>query len=176
MTKPGKIHDRLSQDLLINSVVSIAIVDDPFEKGAKLKVLRSIRDDVLAALYSRSQIDDAQYRAGRDAERLFEASYVGRISGIDPSRIMVDGGQFPEAITDKQIQANRELTRAKFKLGDEGYLLVRDILGDRMSISKAAEKRDCAGERGTRYTGQRFRECLETLAMLWHYAGTRRRT
>lgn len=104
----SKIHDRMTGDLPINSVVSIAIVDDPLERGASLKVLRSTRDDPLAAIYSRSQIDDAQFRAGRDAERLFEAAYIGRISGIDPGRIMVDGGQFPEVITDKQIKANRE--------------------------------------------------------------------
>lgn len=175
MTKTEKIHDRQSHDLPINSVVSIAVVDDPLEHGAKLRVIRSTRDDPLAALYSRSQIDDAQYRAGRDVERLFEASAVGRISGIDPGRIVVDGGQMPEAITDKQIRASNELLRAKAKLGEEGYKLVRDILGDRLSVAKAAEYRGLMGERGSRYTGQRFRECLETLALLWHYAGTRRR-
>ncbi len=167
----SRIHERLSEDLPINSSVSIAIVDDPLERGAKLKVLRSIRDDPLAGLHSRQQIDDAQLAAGREWQRHFEGAAVGQIRAIDPTKDAVDGGRFPDPLTDKFSKSIKELELAAIALGHEGAALVMDILGQRISIRDAAEKRGLFTKSGWEYTGRRFRECLESLARLWGYAG-----
>ena len=46
-------------------------------------------------------------------------------------------------------------------------MLVRDILGERLSLADAARRRDWDGERGINYAGRRFRDALDTLAGLW---------
>lgn len=173
---PGEtVHDRKASELPINAVVSIAIVDDPYsDKGEKIEVLRSIRDDPLEGMKARRQVDDAQYLAGREWQKFNEQACVGSIRAIDPTKEAVDGGQMPEPITDKQIKAFHQLYEADRELGAAGKTLVRDILGfDRLSIAAAAAKHGFSGEREINYIGRRFRECLETLAKLWGFAGKR---
>lgn len=169
-----KIHERHSLHLPINSVVSVAIVDDPYSLvGEKLEVLRSVRDDPLAGMYSRRQIDSAQFVAGRQWQQHYEAAEIGAMQAIDPARPAVDGGRIPEPITDRQIRALRELALADKKLGSEGCALVRDVLGFRLSIHQVAEKRQATAQREIDYLGRRFRECLETLAALWGFTQPR---
>lgn len=166
------VHSRLSQDLPINSRVSIAIVKDPYSQvGEQIRVLRSVRDDPLAGMFSRSQIDQAQLEAGRRWQKHHEESEIGSIRAIDPGKEAVDGGRMPEALSDRQIDAFRALAIADAKLGQEGCALVRDVLGHRLTIAAAAHKRGMSGESEMKYIGKRFRECLETLAVLWEFAG-----
>ncbi len=170
--KPNKVHDRRSIDLPINSRVAVAIVPDPYSTiGEQITVLRSTRDDPLAGMAARNQIDAAQLAAGREWQRHHENSEVGSIRAIDPTKEAVDGGRLPDPITQKQIGAFYQLHEAKMALGREGDGLVRDILGARMSIRLAAEARGCHGDLEIKYIGRRFRECLETLAVLWGFAG-----
>lgn len=168
--KAEKVHDRKSTDIPINSWVAIAVVDDPLEKGGKLEVLRSLRDDVLAWLQSRRQIDDAQFTAGRHWQRLHQCSTIGVIRAIDPGKEAVDGGRVPESITDRQIEAFRELSESYKALGAYGGQLVFEILGEGRGIREAATLRGCQTDMEINYFGRRFRECLETLAIHWGYA------
>jgi len=64
---PAKLHDRRSRDLLRNADVAAVEVDDPLglDPGDKILTLRSLRNDPLARLHSRRQIDDAQFQGGR---------------------------------------------------------------------------------------------------------------
>jgi hypothetical protein len=166
-----KVHDRIAADLPINAVVAKAVVDDPYSTlGEKITVLRSVRDDPLAGMHSRRQIDDAMLAAGRMWQRYHEHSEIGGVSAIDPAKEAVDGGRIPEPITDRQIKAFRELARADRELGQEGCALVRDILGKRMSIGAAAHRRGLTSVRQITYLGRRFRESLDILAKLWGLA------
>ncbi|MDE2099591.1 MAG: hypothetical protein KGL39_20230 [Patescibacteria group bacterium] len=170
-TQTDKIHERLSSDLPINSVVSVAIVDDPYgEKGEKIQVLRSVRDDVLAGMYAREQIDDAQLAAGRKWQQYRELAEIGSIQAIDPTKEAVDGGKIREPLTDTQIFAFKQLDAAREELGKDGSLLVFDILALRWSIQKAANNRGMWKDIEINYVGRRFRECLESLAKLWGLA------
>ena len=168
------VHDRKSHDLTFNSIVAVAVVDDPLEKGGKLEVLRSLRDDPLAWLQSRSQIDDAQFTAGRHWQKLHQSSTIGIIRAIDPGKEAVDGGKSPEPITDKQIDAFRQLSESYKALGTFGGRLVFDILGEGRAIAEAAAMRGCKKDIEINYIGRRFRECLETLAIHWGYAAPKR--
>lgn len=167
-----KVHDRMSSDLPINSVVSVAIVQDPYSTtGERIQVLRSVRDDPVAGMHARGQVDDAQLAAARKWQALHEGAEIGSISAIDPGKEAVDGGRIPEPITDRQIKAIRGLAEADKRLGHDGKALVMDILGRRIGIREAAEKRGEFTRSGWEYTGKRFRECLESLAILWGFAG-----
>lgn len=166
-----KIYERVGTDSTGQAHISIAIVDDPLEHGAKLKVLRNIRDDPLAGMHSRGQIDDAMLAAGREWQRHHEHSEIGAISAIDPAKEAVDGGRIPEPITDRQIHAMAKMREANRELGPYGASIIMDVLGRRMSIIEIAAHRNMPRRSELEYLGKRFRECLNTLAKLWGYAG-----
>ena len=165
-----KIYDRMSADLPINSVVAPAVVDDPLEKGAKLKVMRSLRDDTLAYMHTHGQIDDAQLSAGRLWQRHHEDCEIGGARAIDPTKEAVDGGKFKEPDNSRYSEAFRALREARRVLGIDGYQLIQDVLGSRVTVTEAAISRGHCSMADRKYVGRRFRECLETLAILWGYA------
>jgi len=170
-----KVHDRRAHDLLRNAEVAAVDVDDPLaiDPGDKIRVLRSVRNDPLAALHARRQIDEAQYHAGRAFQHDFETAERGP-RAIDPGRQYVDGGRSPEPITEAQRKAVLRLNRVEHELGADGAALVHDILIHGRSLSTAAIARGARGERHDRYVGQRFRECLDCLARLYGLATERR--
>jgi hypothetical protein len=167
------IHDRRATDLPFNAKVAATIADDPYEPGAKVSVLRSLRDDPLAAMHNARQIDQAQFVAGRHWQRAFELAQGGGVRAVDLTRERVDGSRIPQAsITDAQIRAFADLTKAMTALGLEGESLVKDFLGRGWCLSDIAARRGVTSERERGYIGWRLRECLNTLAVTFGYAAT----
>jgi hypothetical protein len=166
-----KVHDRRSSDLPTGSVVSIAIVADPFSNiGEKIEVLRSVRDDPLAGMLSRGRIDQAQYEAARKWQRYHEQSEIGPIQAIDPEKPKVDGGRMADPLPIRTLKAFKALADADKELGPLAAGLMRDILGKRMTISEAALRRDFYSVRAVLAIGKHFRWGLERLAISWGYA------
>jgi hypothetical protein len=154
------IHDRTSHDLLRNAQVAPVEVDDPYEEGGKIVVLRSTRNDPLADMKSKRQIDQCDYVAGRHWQAAWESAEIGGVRAIAPTREAVDGGSLPELLTDTQRRAVQDLKAAREALGREGHLLVCDVLGADLSITQTTCSRGLSSEADRRYTGKRFRECL----------------
>ena len=170
MKKPEVIHDRRAEIPAIQAQHTVAaVVRDPYsEIGENITVLRATRDDPLAGMLARQQIDQAQFESGRAWQGLWEAAEVGAMRGIDPTKEPVDGkGAAASPFTDRQREAFNELRMVSLTLGFEGDRLVRQILGERMSLQDVAEQR----HKQKKYIGQRFRECLETMAKMWGLAG-----
>jgi hypothetical protein len=164
-------HDRRATDLPINAKVAPVVTDDPYEPGAKLTVLRSLRDDPLAAMHNAKQIDQAQFIAGRHWQRAFELVEVGGVRAVDLTRERVDGGGIVQAtISDAQIRAFGDLKRAMMALGLEGESLIKDFLGRGWTLRDIADRRGAHRERERGYIGWRLRECLNTLAVEFGYA------
>jgi hypothetical protein len=163
-------HDRTSRDLLRNAQVAPVEVDDPYEEGAKIVVLRSTRHDPLAEMVSKGQIDQCDYVAGRHWQAAWENAEIGSVRAVDPTREAVDGGGLPELLTDSQRRAVQDLKAAREALGREGHQLICDVLGRGMSITQAACNRGLSSEADRKYAGKRFRECLSTLAIRFGYA------
>lgn len=169
--KFDKIKADLTADLPVNSVISIAIVDDPLSStGQKIPVVRALRHDVLAQMRSRQQLDEAHFAAGRLWEYYFEQSEIGSIRAIDPSKEAVDGGRIPEMISDSQIKAFRKLNEGDCVLGEVKSDLVRDILGDRQTLRIAATNRGLTTMRGFKSLTDHFIESLNILAVLWGFS------
>lgn len=166
---PAKIHDRRATDLLRNAQVAIIEIDDPYEAGAKIVAIRSTRNDPLAGLHARKHIDEAQYQGGRAFQRDFETAERGP-RAIDPSKEAVDGGRFPEPITEAQQKAAVRLALVHRELGQIGSALVHDVLVHGRTMAKVAERRGYAGERWEKYFGMRFQECLDCLALVYGLA------
>ncbi len=169
--KPGgaEIHDRMAKDLPINSKVAPAVVDDPYgQNGEKLRVVRSVRDDVLGHLHARGDIDPAQYEAGRKYEKFAEQAAIGNLKAMNPMKEAVDGGYIPDPITDSQIAAVRHLSEAARVLGRRSELLVRQILVDKRRFKEIAKS---TAERDVMFVRRMLIECLDELAVLWGFAG-----
>lgn len=165
------VHDRRSTDLNrgIGQHVAPVEVDDPLELGGKLIVMRSTRNDPLGALHARSSIDEAQYHGGRAFQHDFETAERGP-RAIDPSKEAVDGGRMPEPITDHQRDAVVRLARADNRLGENGSILTRNVLIYGMTIKQIGVLRGQTSEIELKYIGQRFRECLDCLALVYGFA------
>ena len=165
------IHDRKSNDLTINSRVAEAVVDDPYsDNGGKLRVIRSVRDDPLAGMYARKQVDEAQYVAGRQWQRHYEMAGIGSIRAIDPGKEAVDGGRFPDPLSDSQMAASDQLVKADMALGQDRCAIIRDILGEGLDITLCATRRGMVRQIDRRAISAKFHDSLEILAKLWGYA------
>ncbi len=167
-------HDRRTSDLLRNAQVAPVEVADPYatEPGETIIVMRSLRDDPLAAMHAAGQVDQCQYIAGRHWQKALELSEVGSVKAIDPSKEAVDGGQLADPISEPQKRAIKDLARAARALGMEGEAIIRDVLGAGLTIAKAADRRGLKDDVGRRYLGKRFREGLDTLAFQFGYSTT----
>lgn len=171
MTRRIIAHERLAA-VPAGIPTSIVVVDDPYGgRGEKIKVVQAIRDDPLAAMRAARQVDQAQYTAGRHWQAAYELSEIGGARAIDPTKEAVDGGAgFRDPISDKVSRAYQDLARGARALGMEGEVIIRDVLGSGMTIVLAATKRGLFTEPERKYLGRRFRECLETLAVVYGYA------
>jgi hypothetical protein len=145
MAKPNlKRRTGADYDRRIHPTAPAIVVDDPIEFGAKLLVTRITRDDPLAKLHARRQIDDAQYYAGRAYQKDWETAERGP-RAIDPTKEAVDGGRMPEPITDAQKQAAGRLNAVIKQIGADGVCIIHDFLIDRMTIAGLAERRGYKG-------------------------------
>jgi hypothetical protein len=163
----GRVHDRTTKDVPYNAVTATVEVDDPYPVpgvSRRIKATASLRDDPLRRLHVRRQIDDPGYYAGRHWQRLYEQTEIGGLRAIDPSVEAVDGGRFPELITDVQRRAWYELNRLSRALGQDGDALVRDVLGNGLFVYESAVKRGIFNERGVRALSNKLKECLDILA------------
>jgi hypothetical protein len=167
----AKIHDRRSRDLPLNAEVAPVEVDDPMalERGEKIVVLRSIRNDPLGRLHSHHQIDEAQYRGGRSFQNDWERAERGP-QAVDPSREYVDGAGGREPITEAQRRAVLRLNRAERELGADGAALVHDVLIQGMTMEQVGQRRGLRSQRWNDYFSRRLRECLDRLALLYGFA------
>lgn len=166
------VHDRRTTDIPFGSVVDAIQVKDPF--GDQAEVTRQLRDDPLGRLHSRKQIDDAQYHAGRAYQRDWETAERGP-RAIDPTKEAVDGGMLAEPITESQQTAARRLNRALKDLGTDGASITHDVLVGGMTMEQVANRRGWRGRTWEEYFGKRFRECLDSLAVVYGFAQRKRR-
>lgn len=167
-----QIHTRTTVDAPAKAVVAEAVVDDPYATypGEKIRVTLSTRDDPLAEMRARKQIDEAQFIVGRLWQTHHENSEIGGVKAIDPTKEAVDGGRMAEPLGEIQIRAFRRLNEARTALGFQGHYLISCILGERLSVQQTSTRLGLTTEREFNYISRRFRECLETLAKLWGYA------
>ena len=168
---PSKAHDRRAAESnrgVVNHLQPIE-VDDPYEQGGKLIVMRSTRDDPLGRLHDRDQIDEAQFRAGRAFQEDFEMAERGP-RAIDPGKEYVDGGLAPEPITEAQRKAARRLAGVNRDLGQNGSALVFAVLISRVTVEQICNDRGLKAERERLYVGRRFRECLDDMAKFYGFA------
>lgn len=174
--KEERVHDRKATDVLAALQVVPVEVVDPFDRGAKILTMASVRDDLLRRLHSsREPIEDALFEAGRAWERDWQYAQGGRSSGSQFMERVDTSGFSGDVLTDRQREAMKRLAIADRALGQVGCAIVRDLLGSNLTYEKAAMKhRGDAGDRSVRYIRERFKECLKVLAVAYTEMGSAR--
>jgi hypothetical protein len=118
------------------------VVEDPHGtfKGEKIKVLRALRDDPLADMHNRGQIDDPLFMAARKLQATHRRATVGSISAIDTTKDVVDGGKGYEGLTNDQVDAFKELKEVDKLLGPNVAFVVRAICLENLSATALAKR------------------------------------
>lgn len=163
--KPNPEHpyDRRSTDTLAAGEYAAVVVDDPYERGAKLTVARQLRADPLGRLHSHHQIDDAQLAAGRAYQRDREIAERGA-KAMDPTKEAVDGGLAPEALTDRQIGARKRLIKIERDLGRRLMTVLEAVLIDGQTIEQLTQSNV---QSVLKLHGGLFRVALNELATIY---------
>jgi hypothetical protein len=170
--KGPETHDRRAIDVTRGARIATMDIKGPYWKeGDKLEtVARNLRNDPLAGMHNSGYIDQAQYLAGRHWQRCWELSQGRSAQSCDFTRDAVDGGQIAQStVTDTQIKASKQLDKAADALGLDA-VLVHDVLAEKISIERCAVLRGLTSDWGRKAMGKKFRECLDTLAVVFNYA------
>ena len=152
-----------------HAILHVELIDDEDTAGLKVTRARNLRDDPLAEMYSRGNITEIKFHAGRTWQYWHERSEIGPVRAIDPSKEAVDGGRFHEPDTQKQGQARKELNRANQYLGVQTALVVRMVLGERRCLRDIANAASMTYNEYKRLNA-RFQNGLDDLAKLWGFA------
>jgi hypothetical protein len=165
-----QVHDRRAREINRGSASHIVEVevDDPYEPGAKIAAVRSVRDDPLADHWARGHIDEAQYLAGREFQKHFGIAERGpRAMQMAEA---VDGSPPRETLTDEQLKAHKWLTKCYGELGRDGAALVREMLISNFTTRQIAASRGMIGSDWERYFARRLFLCLDTLAVVFGFS------
>lgn len=170
--RPGPV-DRRARDLLRNAQVIAVEVDDPYalEKGDKVTVLRSLRDDPIERLFARRQIDEAQKDAGARYRRDLELAEFGGAKAIDPTKEAVDGGGLvPEPFSDRRSEATERLILAGRAMGLLQESIVRAVISGNLFPGQVAVARGFSARRIQENYAWLFRQALDVLAVFYGVA------
>jgi hypothetical protein len=162
-----KVHDRRSTDHPTShgSRIVERVVEDPYNGRDKIAVVISTRDNPLADMWARGQIDRAQFEAGKKWQRAFEIAEIGVCRNGFKSKVD-NGGSSAGDVEDEVATARKRLMKSREYLGSVGYQLLSVVLGEgRRLIDVVAEQGgNCSPDSADqKYVGRRFRECLEQL-------------
>ena len=162
---------RLQEPANRQAVVKAAVVDDPLEAGAKLRVSRNLRESPILMLHGNGRIDDAQLVAGELFRQRWEAAAVGgSMRGTDWGKARVDGGK-PVAgvVGDRAADAMEWLNRvARYEgVGKIGFGVLVAVCGEGKGIAETAGHWEgahvVAGSRGAGFVLGRLLEALDGL-------------
>lgn len=169
MTKPKQ--KRQPKQKLPNGFV-MEEVDNPFYYGAgnqqkRIKVVYNPRESPIAWMYAhrkRTGVTEGHLLAANHFRKLYETAQGFGVGSMDYTKEPVDGGGFPDILTDRQARAAKKLAEANHKLGMAGYQLVEQVCGQCAFIHQLSQKRRTQ-DRMSRH----LKESLESLAIFWGY-------
>lgn len=171
----NEIHDRRASNLTHRDVAPINVAD-PYEAGATITVMRSLRDDPLGAMHAGKhlfivdekdgeQLANCRYLAGRRWQKSYELAEIGGARAIDYTQDKVDGGQIAQpTVSDVQARAMADMRKATKALQVYDASIVFDVLARNMTITQIAAARSITNWRQICNMMDRFRGALDILA------------
>ena len=152
-------------DMVVIDVENPLYSADHRESGSNPRRIRAqfnMRESYAGLLFGRHAIDRGQWEAAGIVRRAYEAMGGVGARAIDYERERVDGGQIAQTIVDRHLEAAAKLEEAERALGPEGYRLTLLFAGQGQSPKDLSPD-----DMRQRYYRERFKECLNTLAVLW---------
>lgn len=140
----------------------------PLSQPPRVLAAANRRVDILEWEISHGRIKPSEYNVGRIAQAIFERMSSARLGsgGFSPGDKVDQATAHELAVIYKVDDARTVVAwckRIERAIGPIDARLLRQILGDRLSFSDVAASRGRAGEKGTRYYAERFRDALEEL-------------
>jgi hypothetical protein len=108
--------------------------------------------------------------AGRRWQGLYDRAALGAMQSVDTRKEPVDGGRWPDILSDHQAMALRELHRVDAILGANRSALVLDVLGRGMYMPQAAALRGVTSERQRRKWTRELYVALDLMAVAFGLA------
>lgn len=150
-----------------------AIIDNPDwrpdlhgEKAFPRKITAQVnyRESAIATMAQKGLLDAPQIMAADHFRKLWERREgSGGAKAFDYTREPVDcSAGLHDPITVSQLNAGRELRRARLHIGEYGYNLVRLVAGERRSLHEI-----CGSRRERESTADHLRIDLTALAQMW---------
>jgi hypothetical protein len=146
------------------AVIAPADVDDPFEKGAKLRVVRNLREHPIAFLEAKGVLSTSQVIAADTFRKKWEATQRGN-QAIDYSKTRVDGGKLSDPLSERVQEAVSWLNlAARYPgIGVVGFAILVSVCGEGRGIAETAKRHNKTGPRGEGYISSRLCEALDAL-------------
>lgn len=167
--QPKKKRVKLEPEVWLTSV-KIENPEHAFQHDEKLgnpKFIHApfnMRESPVTWMLKQKTIDEAQAKAASRFRSLYEAAGGAGVKALNYTKEPVDGGGFPDVLTDRKHRAGLELAEVQNFLGRAGFGLVEQICGQCIWIKDIEP---------TKYrqikTGKRLKECLTALAQFWNY-------
>ena len=115
-----------------------ARVEDPYEPGEKLPVLKNIRVHPVDHLLARRKITPIQADAANRFLQLYDRAVIGAARAIDYSIPKVDVSHTARGIAMGAAGATAALLKIRAEVGDRVYLVLRQLIGERANPARMA--------------------------------------
>lgn len=167
----SKLQSRKGRPLNLQVSLAHDIVDNPAEYAERqvnptIRVVRTLRNDPIAAMRARGKISAQEYDAAREWQRLNELAGV-HIKSSGYLEEPVDGSRPPAVgITDAQLDAHERLLHVARKLGPRQHQLLVLVLDRGLSAwgATAAMFPNDLSNRRRDMVALWFQEILSTMA------------
>lgn len=134
----------------------------------RIRVTKNLLESAVETLFARGKLDEAQKKAADRFRAIWEACGGAGAGAMDYSRTHVDGGGARDPISERQVDAGKELASIRILLGKRNYDLVCSVCGQGYSFS------DITRDPRARLTmADNLRDSLNDLAQLFGIASQR---
>jgi len=130
-----------------NIEVAEGLVDDPYEPGVKLRVLRNIREHPISRLAHIGKISESQRICAEMFRAKYERAVLGGARAIDYTRERVDGGVMSEPLSEVVQEAVEWLNSCASQsgCGKLGWSVLTHVCGEGRGIQETAQILRSAG-------------------------------
>lgn len=133
-------------------------VDNP----KRIRASKNLRESAIETLFARGKLDEAQKKAGDRFRAVWEAGGGAGTAAMDYSRTHVDGGGMRDPLSERQVDASKELATCRVVLGVRNFALVCKVCGQGLSFG------DISTDQRTKLTmADNLRDSLDDLARMW---------
>ncbi len=128
----------------------------------RIKVTKNLRESAIETLFARGKLDEAQKKAADRFRATWEACGGAGTGAMDYTRTHVDGGGARDPISERQVDAGKELASCRVLLGARNFSLVSKVCGQGLSFGDIT-----TDQRAKLTMADNLRDSLDDLAAVW---------